>query len=328
MIKKNNGDGMSTYTVQTNQSVFDVAMAIHGTIDGLADILVNNKGLNLVDDIEAGEEIVFTSIITLNKPVVDFLDSKGIVVANNGLDVKFQQPLHPIIASLSINKSSSIFEFTKTDGDIYIDWGDESDIELFTSSTKHVYHQFDISVAEKDERFNIRIFGDKSTSLGDVEVISTTVESCILYRSVSMTGYIDGSEIENPEFISLADGIKHISLANATSGDFGFLGRIETIRELYLETKNTTPESIDSLFKTIVNEYGGRLPASIKTKIAPNGKYQAPKDNLPPKTGMEAVWVLINSEQWNTETHRWKIEIDGIEYEKVAIEEEEDEKDK
>lgn len=312
---------MSTYTVQPNQSIYDVAIAVHGSIDGVADLLVNNKGLNMYDNIDAGEDILFTNVITLNKPVVDFLDGTKVVAANIGDSIKYREAPEPIVADIFVNSSDAEFMMTKTEGDLWVDWGDESEIEFYSSENSIIYHQFDISTSESNEKFKIRFFGKDNLSLGNLLIQSKTVERILLYKEIPLISYTDESEIENPTFISLTGGIKNVSINNATSLDFGFLGLITTIRDLDLRTKNTTSESIDSLFLNIVNNYASRLPAVIKTKIKPNGVYQAPKDNGSPKNGMEAVWVLINSEQWNTETHKWKIEIDGVKYEQVVIEE-------
>ena len=320
MIKINNGDGMSTYISQPNQSIFDIAVAVHGSIDGIADILINNTDINMVDEIKSGTEILFTSIITLDKPTVDFLDNRDIIPSNKGIDILFKEHPKPVLADIFYSQYDSEFIIKKTSGNIYVDWGDNSEIEYFSSSDNIMYHQFDISRVDINEKSVIRIFADSSENIGDLTVLSPYINKIIMYRPIAMNSYIDASEIENPTFLLLAKGIKKIHINNSTSLDFGFLGTIETLKELEVKTKNTTSEAIDKLFISIVNNYGSRLPASIKTKVSPNGVYKKPKDASSPQTGMEAVWILINSELWNTETHRWKIEIDGIEYEKVTKE--------
>ena len=35
-----------------------------------------------------------------------------------------------------------------------------------------------------------------------------------------------------------------------------------------------------------------------------------------PKNGMEAIWVLVNEESWNSDYYKWKIIIDDIVYTK------------
>ena len=48
---------MQVYKVKRNQNIFDVAVSIHGSIEGIFDLLINNPNLSFHSQLEEGEEI-------------------------------------------------------------------------------------------------------------------------------------------------------------------------------------------------------------------------------------------------------------------------------
>ena len=50
---------MATYTVQYGQNLFDVALTLYGSIEGILDLLVNNKNLSINTELKYGDELEY-----------------------------------------------------------------------------------------------------------------------------------------------------------------------------------------------------------------------------------------------------------------------------
>ena len=50
---------MGVYTVKPNQNLFDVALHLYGSIEGLFDLLISNPELNMTSDLVYGQELIY-----------------------------------------------------------------------------------------------------------------------------------------------------------------------------------------------------------------------------------------------------------------------------
>lgn len=62
---------MATYTVKPNQNLFDVALHIYGSIEGLFDLLISNPDLNMTSELSYGQELTYHEILMLNESVTE-----------------------------------------------------------------------------------------------------------------------------------------------------------------------------------------------------------------------------------------------------------------
>lgn len=51
---------MGNYRVITGQNIYDVALHLYGSIDGIVDLLINNPGLSLETELRTGQELTYT----------------------------------------------------------------------------------------------------------------------------------------------------------------------------------------------------------------------------------------------------------------------------
>ena len=65
---------MATYIVKPNQNIFDVALHLYGSIEGLFDLLITNDWLNMTTDLETGMEIEYHEDFIINSSIVDTFD--------------------------------------------------------------------------------------------------------------------------------------------------------------------------------------------------------------------------------------------------------------
>ena len=70
---------MATYTVKPNQNLFDVALHLYGSIEGLFDLLISNPDLNMTSELVYGQELVYHKDFILNESVVSEFQKQGIV---------------------------------------------------------------------------------------------------------------------------------------------------------------------------------------------------------------------------------------------------------
>jgi hypothetical protein len=73
---------MIQVTVDNNQSIWDLAIEQYGSVDGVGQLILDNPmKLNFNDDVVAGTKIIVREEMIINKPIVDYLNKKGIRLA-------------------------------------------------------------------------------------------------------------------------------------------------------------------------------------------------------------------------------------------------------
>mgnify|MGYP003254322819 CR=1 FL=1 len=54
---------MGNYRVITGQNIYDVALHLYGSIEGIVDLLINNPGLSLETELRTGQELTYTCLL-------------------------------------------------------------------------------------------------------------------------------------------------------------------------------------------------------------------------------------------------------------------------
>lgn len=78
---------MGKYSVIAGQNLYDVAIHTYGAIEGITDLLVNNESLSLDDDLQSGDELVYTDDYQIDREVVAYYQTHGITPASGELHV-------------------------------------------------------------------------------------------------------------------------------------------------------------------------------------------------------------------------------------------------
>lgn len=81
---------MQVYKVKRNQNIFDVAVSIHGSIEGIFDLLINNPNLSFHSQLEEGEEIYWDEEFIIYDSIVNTLQSEHIIPANGERHVYYK----------------------------------------------------------------------------------------------------------------------------------------------------------------------------------------------------------------------------------------------
>lgn len=73
---------MNKYTVKSGQNIFDIAVQLHGTVEGIFDLLVSNVDISLNTPLRTGMQLDYNEDFMLNQGIVNWLIENGITVKN------------------------------------------------------------------------------------------------------------------------------------------------------------------------------------------------------------------------------------------------------
>lgn len=188
---------MAKYTVRSGQNLYDIALQLYGSVEGIFYLLVHNDWLSINTQLKFGMTLDYSPEIIINRDVMNWLNEKGVRVKNgdhtyNFLEVetKLQEHFethHPeIIESLkdlSPDEKNLFWETQYTpriiiqqqgqlscikvklrnNTHLFIDWGDYSPLEILEGDEyQETEHCFKSSGSH-----TIILYGDFSCELLD-----------------------------------------------------------------------------------------------------------------------------------------------------------------
>ena len=63
---------MGKYRVVAGQNIYDIAIHLYGSIEGIVDLLINNPELSLDDDLKSGDELDYTDEFVISPDIVAY----------------------------------------------------------------------------------------------------------------------------------------------------------------------------------------------------------------------------------------------------------------
>lgn len=147
---------MKEYTVRHGQNIYDIALQLYGSIEGIFDILVNN-GIGMNDTLKPGDVIKYDEDFRINPGIIKYIEDNGIVPSNGDriydMSVHDTSSLRIVIDQVG---ATSVLSIKLLSGTMTIDWGDGSAVDSVSDTAMH---EFDHPYLE-DGRHEIRIYGD------------------------------------------------------------------------------------------------------------------------------------------------------------------------
>lgn len=306
---------MGKYIVIQGQNIYDVALHIYGSIEGVTDLMVNNENLSFATDLKAGDELVYSDDYKINQEVVSYYLTHSITPASGEQHVYPKSfTLPKTIEVYTSNKEIGVEFSVSGSGKIEIDWGDNSEVQVIALSDKVavIKHLFDSSIGGK---------------------------RCV---SMYMQGYVkllDISELRPIELYMLKPlEIERFSICNATLNldALPMLGNVFAITLDGIKTLDLTPlvglknlislslmqavfrqPTIDAYLIRLVERHDNRRNCKVAMTVQPSGEYREPRKNSNnrylPASGMEAIWVLTHEVAWN-EGGSWEFIINETTY--------------
>ena len=233
----------STYIVKRNQNIYDVAVQIYGSVEGLFDLLISNEDLAMDSELKEGQELSYHKIYVRNQSILDTLNSEHIILANG---------MAKEVASLFLKRVQFLMvasvEPTSYDigivgeGPAILDWGDNSLHETDLLEATSVYpHQYSLPGKVKIELSS----ANNITGL-DIRGIEGMIylQECHL----SLESYAENKDnITEESILIFGDQIKRMVLQNKREFDVMCLDKFDLN---YLDLTDTTFKE-DSLLEYI-----------------------------------------------------------------------------
>lgn len=290
---------MDSYTVQHGQNLFDVAILLYGSVEGIFDLLVSNPAISMDTELVGGETLNYHSYFEINTSIVSSINENGIIPANGERHVYFKKTSEAAKIMFGVKSSVSSVSFeAQGDGTMYIDWGDNSDLEKVTlnSSVRAIEHYFDNQVESR----RIIVYGTFS-----FEYLCTTniPGNMLLLEPVTVDEYVSQANGFSLDGLLLFEGTYKVDLQRCDISDLIPISDMSLQELNLLDAKFSSVGVIDDYLVHIVNNYGTRRNCTVYLNTAPSS------------VGMAAINTIINEADWNA-SGKWVFVINGTTYTK------------
>lgn len=306
---------MGKYIVCEGQNLFDIALHIHGSIEGIVDLLVCNPPLSLASELKSGDGLSYTDGFVIDADIVAYYRMYGIKPANGERTVYYKSSQYPKLAEIYLENSqtSASFEISGN-GALEIDWGDNSRVETLTlgNELKQVPHAFDNSLSSKRK---ISLYGNVLAR--QINLSGLSASDIFLLRPLPVEKFTLQRGDMEIDFLCLLQDTYEVDLTRLATDNLLPLLNNKRLMKLDLSGANIRQSTLDEYLINLVRHYYGRRSCDVYLTALPSGIYQEPRrdDNLNYilTTGMEAVWVLTHEAAWN-EAGYWKFVINDLIY--------------
>jgi len=310
---------MQVYKVGKSQNIFDVALACYGSIEGLFDLMVNNAELSFDSVLKEGDELYYDESCVIYDTVISELSDEGVQIANGERDVYHKEVNEDLRVVISVPADDdSLLLKLSGDGDMVVDWGDNSDIETITlqATPQEYLHFYNNETDSRTVRlyggFNVKTWYLSSIASGLVLPVKPLVvdEVVVKENNITLQGLLlfEGTYSVTLDGISLSDFdmIRDMSLSDLT------ISNLESA-----DAEKSVEDLVDEYLIYVAQHNNERRYCKVVMDVQPSGEYQEPsKDdngNYEITTGMEAVYVITHENAWN-EAGAWEFDICGESY--------------
>lgn len=305
---------MQKYNVTKRQNLYDVAIAIHGSVEGIFDLLVNNPDLSFDTVLEAGDELNWDEDFVINSDIVDTLENElHIVPANDERNVYYKECDKVLRCVIKVDiEETSLPLSISGDGNMIVDWGDNSELEIVVlQPTLQKYeHYFD---NQADSR-TVKIYGDFNVKTWD---LSTMRGAFYLMQPMTVDEVVCKQNSLSFQSLFLFKGTYSVELNGIYITDLDFIKDMSLSDLKLSQIQYENNDIIDEYLIYIAQHNNQRRSCKVILDQQPSGIYQEPvKDSNGKyifKTGMEAIYVITHEDTWN-ESGAWEFDINGTVY--------------
>ncbi len=289
---------MATYTVKPGQNLFDVALHLYGSIEGLFDLLISNSELNMTTDLTTGMELTYHDYFVINESIVETYEEDNIIPANSERNVYHKSTDETLRFFVKVDDDfTSIGMIVGGEGDMVIDWGDNSDLETITLShtNKTLEHYFNSEVESR----RVKVYGNFQLTYFDA---SNLGGEFFLMEPMTVDEFYSKANGYSLDSLFLFEGTYAVSLPSCSVASLLPLGNME-LMTLDLRTTKFVPDNsvVDEYLAYVVANYGTRRNCTVYL------------DELPGATGIAAIETILGEEEWNA-NGEWQFIIAGENY--------------
>ena len=288
---------MAQYTVRHNQNIFDIAVELYGSIEGVFDLLISNKDLSLCTDLVPGTVLEYHSYYITNASVANAIRSNAIKIANGSRNV------YPKISSKELAMYCVVSPGTKGlilklagSGELDIDWGDSSDIQTVRLNQQNL--SVDHWYENETEDCRIKIYGDVQLNKLDLSEFNAII---FCTKPLDVTYLIENTNTETLEYCKLLQNTEIVSLKGLKISDLSPIEHMH-LHELNMENATFADNTVlEDYLWNIIENYDGRPGCTVYLtgEVSSHAK--------------EAMEYLTGELAWNVE-RRWRFIINGEAY--------------
>lgn len=288
---------MAMYKVKSDQNIFDVALHLYGSIEGLFDLLISNPELSMTSDLVLGQELEYHDEFILNQSIVGEFHSKNIVPSSGARHVYFKRPQESLIFIVGVNPESTLSGFSVSgEGTMIVDWGDNSELQYIVlgMTPKYIEHYFDNVV----EKRRIKVYGNTET-LKFIQLDTTNIGGAmILCRPVIVDEYVCTGRGYLLTGLSLLKGTYKIDLNTGAVVDLLPIGNL-SLQELDLRgVRFINDNALDDYLVYISEHHNDRRSCTVYLTAEPSER------------GYAAIDKIINEPEWNN-SGTWRFYINN-----------------
>ena len=292
---------MGRYTVTEGQNLYDVALHLTGSIEGIVDLLICNPSLSLADTLHSGDILVYTDDFVIDADVVAKYRRERIVPAGGerGIYPKYPSGSRRLWFTVDAGQMATAFSLSGN-GHVEIDWGDNSPLQtvVLNASVQTLSHRFDNTVAEPRQ---VRLYGN--FTLLSLDLSGSGARRIRLPEPLSCERFSFCGGSCPVDFLPLLGGVFRIDLSRLSCGSLLPLAECRQLMTLDLSDADVSRAAVDEYLLRLVSHHYGRRNCDITLPVIPSGTYAEPVRNAAgecvPATGLEAVWLLTHEESWN-----------------------------
>lgn len=78
---------MNKYVTKSGQNIYDIALVLYGSIEGIFDLLISNPSISFDTIFNTGMEVYYHSDFVVNQDIVNWLDTNNIKVKNGQCEI-------------------------------------------------------------------------------------------------------------------------------------------------------------------------------------------------------------------------------------------------
>ena len=292
---------MGKYTVTEGQNLYDVALHLTGSIEGIVDLLICNPALSLADTLRSGDELFYTDDFVINADVVARYRREQIVPAGGERNVypKYPSGSRRLWFTLEAAQIATAFSLSGS-GTAEIDWDDNSPLEtiVLDSSGRELSHRFDNTVVTPRQ---VRLYVD--FALQSLDLSASSARRVRLFEPLRCERFSLCGGSCPLDFVPLLDGVFRMDLSRLSCGTLLPLAECRQLMTLDLTDADVSRAAVDEYLIRLVTHHYGRRNCDLTLPVVPSGTYTEPLWNVTgecvPTTGLEAVWLLTHEESWN-----------------------------
>lgn len=288
---------MAKYIVRPNQNIFDVALNLYGSIEGVFDLMISNPELSMSSELQYGQELEYHEEFVINSQIVNELKNRNITPSSGERKIYYKQPQEDLLFIVKVNPNLAFVRLRFAgDGVMAIDWGDNSSLENIElkPACQEIEHYFNSEVEVR----RIRIYGN-SEILKFTQLDATDLGGeLILCKPLTIDEYACKGKGYSLSYLSLFDGTYKVDLTGAKIKDLLPLGKMQ-LQELDLRDVSFANISVlDDYLEYVVDHYEDRRPCTLHLSEDPSER------------GFKAIHTILNEPEWNI-SDTWKFYINN-----------------